>query len=85
MEDRQPQLPDCYSRRSAYEFDKLNDLPNVVLITLDALNYGLFVENLEIVPNLKALKSGGVFFENAFSVGPSTFFAFPGIIATLYP
>ena len=58
---------------------------NVILITLDAFNYRLFVENLEHIPNLKALADESVFFENAFSIGPSTFFAFPGIIASVYP
>lgn len=85
MEDRRPESPGCHSRRSAYEFDKLNNLPNVILITLDAFNYELFVENLEVLPNLKALKSGGAFFENAFSIGPSTSFSFPGIMAGVYP
>ena len=62
-----------------------NDLPNVILITLDAFNYELFIENIEILPNLKELKEHSVFFENAFSIGPSTFFSFPGIMASVYP
>ena len=73
------------SNPPAHKSNQKNDLPNVILITLDALNYELFVENLQVLPNLKALKSGSVFFENAFSVGPSTFFSFPGIIAGVYP
>jgi arylsulfatase A-like enzyme len=59
--------------------------PNVVLITLDAFNYDLFVENIDSLPNLKRLTAESVSFENAFSIGPSTFFAFPGIIGSVYP
>jgi len=58
---------------------------NVILITLDDFGYELFIENLETLPNLKALKSESVFFENAFSIGAWTLFAFPGIIAGVYP
>ena len=65
--------------------NRKNTLLNVILITLDAFNYELFVENLEHLPNLAALKGESAFFKNAFSVGPSTFFAFPGIIASVYP
>jgi len=73
------------SKPPADKSNEKNDLPNIILITLDAFNYDLFVDNLEVLPNLKALRSEGVFFENAFSVGPSTLFAFPGIIAGVYP
>ena len=58
---------------------------NVILITLDDFSYELFMENLESLPNLKALKRDSVFFENAFSIGPTTHFAFPGIVASVYP
>ena len=57
----------------------------MILITLDAFSYELFIDNLDSLPNLRTLKSQSVFFENAFSVGPSTHFAFPGIIASVYP
>jgi arylsulfatase A-like enzyme len=60
-------------------------LPNVVLLTLDAFNYRLLMENLERLPHFKQLRNRSVCFENAFSVGPSTPFAFPGIIAGVYP
>jgi arylsulfatase A-like enzyme len=58
---------------------------NIILITLDAFSYELFIDNIDNLPNLKALINNSAFFENAFSVGPSTFFAFPGIIASVYP
>jgi arylsulfatase A-like enzyme len=60
------------------------DRPNVVLITLDAGRYDLLVEQLDSLPNLKALAERGTFFENAFSAGPSTMFAFPAIIGGVY-
>jgi arylsulfatase A-like enzyme len=59
--------------------------PNVVLITLDAGRYDLLVENLDSLPNLKALAERSAFFDNAFSVGPLTPFAFPAIIGGVYP
>lgn len=59
--------------------------PNVVLITLDACRYDTLVENLSSLPNLKALAEKSAFFENAFSVGPTTFFAFAGMIGGTYP
>lgn len=62
-----------------------NTPPNIVLITLDAINYGLLVNNLESLPHLKQLRDRSVSFENAFSIGASTFFSFPGIIAGVYP
>ena len=34
---------------------------------------------------MKELKNKCVFFENAFSIGPATFFSFPGIIGGVYP
>lgn len=58
---------------------------NVILITLDAFSYEKFIENLDSLPVLEALKNQSASFENAFSVGPTTFFAFPGIIAGVYP
>jgi arylsulfatase A-like enzyme len=58
---------------------------NIILITLDAFNYGLFVDNIGSLPNLARLKETGVSFENAFSVGANTAFAFPGILAGVYP
>ena len=73
------------SKSSAPKANKENNLPNVILITLDAFNYELFIKNLEILPNMKELKNKSVFFENAFSIGPSTFFSFPGIIGSVYP
>ena len=76
MADKEHQLPGCYSKPSGPESNKVINPPNVILITLDAFNYDLFVDNLDILPNLKALKSESVFMENAFSVGASTFFAF---------
>ena len=62
-----------------------NTPPNIILITLDAINYGLFVSNLENLPHMRELKDNSVFFENAFSIGPSTPFSFPGIIGGIYP
>jgi arylsulfatase A-like enzyme len=59
--------------------------PNVVLITLDAGRYDLLVENLDSLPNLKALAERSAFFENAFSAGPVTTFSFPAIIGGVYP
>jgi len=59
--------------------------PNVVLITLDAGRYDLLVENLDSLPNLKALAERSAFFENAFSAGPATTFSFPAIIGGVYP
>ena len=72
------------SKSSAPKANK-DDPQNVILLTLDAFNYELFVENLEILPNMKELKNKCVFLENAFSIGPSTFFSFPGIIGGVYP
>ena len=60
-------------------------LPSVILITLDAFNYELFVSNLENLPHMRELKDNSVFFENTFSIGPSTPFSFPGIIGGVYP
>ncbi|MBN2098869.1 MAG: sulfatase-like hydrolase/transferase [Dehalococcoidia bacterium] len=58
---------------------------NVVLITLDAGRYDLLVENLDSLPNLRALAERSAWFENAFSAGPVTTFAFPAIIGGVYP
>ena len=58
---------------------------NIILITLDAFNYGLSLENIASLPNLVRLKETGASFENAFSVGANTAFAFPGILAGIYP
>ncbi|MFC1970285.1 sulfatase-like hydrolase/transferase, partial [Chloroflexota bacterium] len=58
---------------------------NFVLITLDAFNYELSMDNIDCLPNLSRLKEAGVSFENAFSVGANTAFAFPGILAGVYP
>ena len=58
---------------------------NFVLITLDAFNYGLSLDNIDSLPNLARLKEAGVNFKNAFSVGANTAFAFPGILASIYP
>ncbi len=58
---------------------------NVVLITLDTFNYECFIDNIGSLPYLSQLKEKGVFFENAFSVGPHTSFAFPGIVGSIYP
>ncbi len=59
--------------------------PNIVLITLDAARYDLFVQNLDSLPHFKALAERSVVFDNAFSVGAVTTYAFPGIIAGIYP
>ena len=67
------------------DINKNNLKPNVILITLDDFGYELFIENIDMLPNLKALKAQSVFFENALSVGPTTPFAFPGIIGSVYP
>jgi arylsulfatase A-like enzyme len=58
---------------------------NIILITLDAFNYGLFLNNIGNLPNLSQLKQHGASFENAFSIGPTTVFSFPGIVASVYP
>jgi len=60
------------------------NLPNIVLITLDAFNFALFKKNLKELPNLNKIKEEGIFFEYAFSTGPMTPFSFPGIIGSLY-
>ena len=70
---------------SVSKFSKQSALPNVILITLDAINYELFARNLESLPHTRELKGNSVFFENAFSIGPSTSFSFPGIIGGVYP
>jgi len=62
-----------------------NNLKNIILITLDAFNFKLFENNIHFLPNLKKLKENGVFFTNAFSIGPMTHFSFPGIIGGIYP
>lgn len=62
-----------------------NTLLNIILIILNAFRYDLFMENLDALSNLQALSSQNVFFENAFSVSPLTPFAFPGIVAGVYP
>lgn len=58
---------------------------NIILITLDSLSNELFVKNLNILPNIRELVDNGVYFENAFSIGPTTSFSFPGIIGGVYP
>lgn len=58
---------------------------NIILITLDALNYQLLIDDLSDLPNLLNLSRKSAFFTNAFSVGPNTFFAFPALIASVYP
>src|SRR4030042_4029646 len=58
---------------------------NVVLITFDALGYELLEQNIDRLPNLKLFRDQSVSFQNAFSVGPSTFFSFPAIIGSGYP
>jgi len=58
---------------------------NIILITLDAFRYDLFIANLDSLPHLKTLRSQSASFENAFSIGPLTFFSFPGIVASVYP
>ena len=58
---------------------------NIILLTLDAFNYDLFINNINNLPNLLQLKKSGVFFKNAFSVGPATAFSFPAIVGSVYP
>ena len=58
---------------------------NIILITMDTFDYELSVDNIDCLPNLSRLKEAGVSFENAFSVGPKSKFAFPGIAAGIYP
>ena len=58
---------------------------NVILITLDCIGSKVLVENLASLPHISELKNKGVFFENAFSVGPSTVFSFPAIIGGIFP
>ncbi len=65
--------------------DKENQRPNVILITLDAFGFKLFMENLGILKNIAEWKNQSIFFENAFSTGPTTWFSFPGIVAGVYP
>lgn len=65
--------------------DKEKKLKNVILLTFDDFSYEVFSENIELLPNLKELKNKCVSFENAFSVGASTTFSFPGIIGGVYP
>jgi len=63
----------------------MNHMPNIILITLDAFSNKIFLENIEQFPNLSKIIGEGVYFDNAFSIGPSTSFSFPGIIAGVYP
>lgn len=58
---------------------------SVILITLDCIGSKVLVENLASLPHISELKNKGVFFENAFSVGPSTVFSFPAIISGIFP
>lgn len=58
---------------------------SVILITLDCVGSKVLVENLAFLPHISELKNKGVFFENAFSVGPSTVFSFPAIIGGIFP
>ena len=65
--------------------EKDTSRPNIVLITLDDFSYDIFMQNIDMFPNMKWLKENSVFFENAFSVGPATIYSFPGIIGSVYP
>ena len=58
---------------------------NVILITLDAFQYDLALENLGKLKHLSGLIERSVSFRNAFSIGPFTFTSFPGIISGVYP
>ena len=58
---------------------------NVILITLDAFNFKIFENNIDCLPNFKKLKKTGIYFNNAFSIGPMTPYSFPGIIGSIYP
>lgn len=80
-----PKTNQDISKLSTLKTNEGNSTQNVILITLDDFNYELFVKNLEIFPNMKELKDKTVFFENAFSIGPSTCFSFPGIVGSVYP
>ena len=85
MENKVPETNQDISKLSIAKANEENTLPSVILITLDDFSYEIFVENLEMLPNMKELKNESVFFENAFSIGPMTFYAFPGIIGSVYP
>ncbi|WP_048150738.1 sulfatase-like hydrolase/transferase [Palaeococcus ferrophilus] len=61
------------------------EFPNIVLLTLDAFNFNLALENINLLPFFKKVVNESVVFKNAFSVGPNTFFAFPAIIGGVYP
>ena len=80
-----PKTNQDISKTMATKANKENARQNVILITLDDFSYEIFMENLEMLPNMKELKNKCAFFENAFSVGPMTFYAFPGIIGSVYP
>lgn len=62
-----------------------NPKKNVILITLDDFSYKIFSENIEMFPNMRNIVNNFASFENAFSVGSATFYAFPGIIGGIYP
>ena len=80
-----PETNQDISKTMVTKANKEKAVQNVILITLDDFSYEIFVENLEMLPNMKELKNESVFFENAFSIGPMTFYAFPGIIGSVYP
>ena len=65
--------------------DLINSKKNIILITLDAFNFHIFENNIDFLPNFKKLKKTGIYFNNAFSIGPMTPFSFPGIIGSIYP
>ena len=65
--------------------DQGKEKTNVLLLTLDAFSYELLTEHVNEFHNISKLINEGTFFTNAFSVGPSTFFAFPAIIGGTYP
>jgi len=62
------------------------DLSTVVLLTADTFRFDVFNEKGdELCPFLKQQARNGVSFTSAFSTGPGTSSAFPGIMASAYP
>jgi len=65
----------------------MSEKPNIILITVDCLrpDHLGFMGYRDISPNLDKLARESVVFKEAFAVGPSTPYSFPGILTSTYP
>lgn len=66
----------------------MNNRPNIVLITIDALrpdHLGFMGYKENTSPNIDSLAKESIVFKNAFSVGPTTPYSFPSILTSTYP